>query len=138
MHRLLLLTLALALPAQAADPRMAIKLSADEVGTVNGQMRAMLNGVGQIVAGVAANDMKVVAAAARGLGMSGNTHVPMSLRVKLPAEFKSMGHPMHVAFDDMARDAESLGDGNHALKQLGDIMVTCNTCHETFRLVAKR
>ena len=87
MHRLLLLTLALALPAQAADPRMAIKLSADEVGTVNGQMRAMLNGVGQIVAGVAANDMK---------------------------------------------------DGNHALKQLGDIMVTCNTCHETFRLVAKR
>lgn len=138
MRRLLLLSLCLALPAQASDQRTAIPVNAEELMQVQTEMRGMLNGVSQIVSGVAANDMKAVAAAARNLGMGGNNHVPMSLRRKLPMEFKAMGHPTHVAFDDLARDAEALGDTNHTLKQLGALMDNCNACHETYRFVLKK
>jgi cytochrome c556 len=139
MRRLLVpLCLALAVPVQAADQRTAIPVNAEELMQVQTEMRGMLNGVSQIVSGVAANDMKAVAAAARNLGMAGNNHVPMSLRRKLPMEFKAMGHPTHVAFDDLARDAEALGDAKHTLKQLGALMDNCNACHETFRFVLKK
>ena len=142
MYRPLSLTpvlcLFLALPAQAADQRTVIRLSADEVASVQAEMRSMLAGVNQIVAGLAANDMQTVTKAARGQGVNGQDHVPMDLRMKMPEAFRSMGHPMHMAFDDLARDAESLGDANQALKQLGDIMNTCNACHQTFRLVVKK
>jgi len=59
---------------------------------------------------------------------------PAGLRQKLPPEFKHLGHATHTGFDDLARDAASMADPSLALKQLGQLMSNCVSCHATFRI----
>jgi mono/diheme cytochrome c family protein len=78
--------------------------------------------------------MKMVAEAATSVGMAAAHEVPPGLRQKLPLEFKKLGHATHTGFDDLARDAASMADPNLALKQLGQVMSNCVSCHATFRI----
>jgi hypothetical protein len=141
-HLLPLLLLLAAAPLNAAEHahspalehRKPIHLSAEEKAHIHLEMRLFLSGTQKIVTGVAANDMKLVAAAARELGMAAAHEVPPGLRAKLPLEFKKLGHATHQGFDDLARDADSLADANHALRQLGQVMSNCVSCHAMFRL----
>lgn len=119
---------------QPKDPRTAIAVNTEEAAHLRGEMRGFLNSVQQIVAGAADNDMKRVAEAAQAAGMAAAHDVPAGLRAKLPLAFKHMGHTIHTGFDDLARDAASLGDPNLAMKQLGQVMTTCTGCHATYRL----
>jgi len=138
MRYLLCTALCLAvLPAHAEDARTPLTLSATEAAAVNEEMRGFLEGVQEISRGLADNDMKAVAKAARALGMAGANHVPMSLRKKFPMAFKQMGHATHMGFDNLASDAEGLGDTGHSLQQLSETLQNCNACHASFRLVAK-
>jgi hypothetical protein len=146
MKRLLPLLLLLAIaPSNAAEHthsqplehRKPILLSAEEKAHIHQEMRLFLSGTQKIVTGAAANDMKIVAEAARELGMAAAHEVPAGLRGKLPLEFKKLGHATHQGFDDLARDADSQADANHALRQLGQIMSNCVSCHAMFRLETK-
>ncbi|OYY93465.1 MAG: hypothetical protein B7Y41_11960 [Hydrogenophilales bacterium 28-61-23] len=74
--------------------------------------------------------------AAHELGMAAAHEVPAGLRKKLPLEFKRLGLATHQAFDDLARDADSLADANHALRQLGQVMPNCVSYHAMYRLEA--
>ncbi len=130
-------------PAQAAghthhgsalEQRTPIPVTAEEKAHIHLEMRAFLASTQKIVSAAAGNDMKAVAEAAREAGMAAAHEVPAKLREKLPLPFKKMGHATHQGFDDLARDAESLGDANHALKQLGQVMDNCASCHAVFRL----
>jgi hypothetical protein len=143
MFRLLPLLLALsASPALAAghahgkpaDPRKPMLLTAEEAFHVRLEMSVFLSSVQKIVTAAAHNDMQVVAAAAREAGMAAAHEVPAGLRQKLPLEFKQLGHATHTGFDDLARDAESMADANLALKQLGQVMRNCVSCHAAFRI----
>ncbi len=116
------------------EQRKAIKLNAEEKAHIHQEMRLFLSAVQKIVSAAAANDMKTVGEAAREAGMAAAHEVPGRLREKLPMEFKKMGHATHQGFDDLARDAESLGDANHALKQLGGVMSNCVSCHALYRI----
>ncbi len=145
MKRLLpFLLLFAALPSNAAEhahtspaiPGTTLRLSAPEKAHVHAEMRLFLSGTQRIVSGIADNDMNRVAVAARELGMAAAHDVPASLRAKLPLAFKQLGQATHQGFDDLARDAESLADANHALQQLGKIMSNCVSCHATYRLDA--
>lgn len=130
-------------PALAADHahhgkpvehRKAIKLNAEEKAHIHMEMRLFLSTVQKIVTAAAADDLKTVGEAAREAGMAAAHEVPGKLREKLPMEFRKMGHATHQGFDDLARDAESLGDANHALKQLGSVMSNCVSCHAVYRI----
>jgi cytochrome c556 len=143
MHlRALPILLALyAVPLFAADhahhpleQRKPIRLAAEEKAHIHLEMRLFLSGTQKIVTGASANDMKMVAESARELGMAAAHEVPARLREKLPLEFRKLGQATHQGFDDLARDAESLGDANHALKQLGQVMGNCVSCHAMYRL----
>lgn len=150
MSRLLPLLIALiplsALPALAAEAvhqhqqakpleqRKPIVLNAEEAAHIRLEMRTFLSGVQKIVTGAAHNDMKMVAEAAESVGMAAVHEVPPGLRAKLPLEFKKLGHATHTGFDDLARDAASMADPNLALKQLGQVMTNCVSCHATFRI----
>lgn len=144
LFRTLPLLLALSCtPALAADHahhgksmehRQPIKLNAEEKAHIHLEMRLFLSATQKIVTAAAANDLKTVAEAAREAGMAAAHEVPGQLRAKLPLEFKKMGHATHQGFDDLARDAESLGDANHALKQLGGVMSNCVSCHAVYRI----
>ncbi|OYY95396.1 MAG: hypothetical protein B7Y41_02515 [Hydrogenophilales bacterium 28-61-23] len=123
--------------APAMEHRKPITLSAEEKAHIHLEMRLFLAGTQKIVTGIAANDMKLVTAAASSLGMAAAHEVPAGLRARLPLEFKKLGQATHQGFDDLARDADSLADANHALRQLGQVMSNCVSCHAMYRLEAR-
>jgi len=116
------------------EQRAPIRLTAEEKAHIHAEMRLFLSSTQKIVTAAAANDMKALAEAARGAGMAAAHEVPAKLREKLPMQFKKLGHATHQGLDDLARDAESLGDANHALKQLGQVMDNCTSCHALYRI----
>jgi hypothetical protein len=132
----LLMTPALPAAAQtapAADTRMAVTVARDEAAFVLGEMRGLLVAVDAVLGGALAGDMKAVAAAARRVGMRDHAAPPASLPPKLPAAFRQMGAETHKAFEQIALDAESLGDREVVLKQLGANLKRCVGCHSAYR-----
>jgi hypothetical protein len=61
-------------------------------------------------------------------------HMPADLKQALPQAFRKQGHTVHSHFDQLAMDAESLGDGHHALSQLSEILSGCVSCHSTYQI----
>ena len=58
---------------------------------------------------------------------------PITLIAKLPLEFKTMGMGTHRAFDELAMEAEDLGDSGVLLGQLSAILTNCTSCHAGYR-----
>ncbi len=142
-HPFLILFALIATPLFAAEhahhgkpleQRTPIRLTVEEKAHIHAEMRLFLSSTQKIVTAAAANDMKALAEAARTAGMAAAHEVPGKLREKLPMQFKKLGHATHQGFDDLARDADSLGDANHALKQLGQVMDNCTSCHALYRI----
>jgi hypothetical protein len=120
--------------AAMTDTRQPIALEAGERAIVLTEMRAFLTGVQAITAGISGGDMKAVAAASRALGRAATHEVPPSLMQKLPQDFRRQGSAVHADFDQIALDAEQLGDGSHSLKQLSETLAKCVACHATYQL----
>ncbi len=118
----------------AADGRTAILLSPGERDLVLTEMRAFLQAVQGIVQAVGAGDPAAAAQAARAVGAAAAAEVPVSLMAKLPLGFKQLGMATHGAFDQLALDAESLGDLGHTQGQLAALLGNCVACHATFRI----
>lgn len=116
------------------DDRTAVVLKPAERYFVLAEMRQFLSGTQQIVSAANRNDFKTVAAAARSIGRKAIGTVPTSLMGKLPLGFKRLGLSVHSDFDQLAMDAEAMGDRRHTLHQLGDIMNKCVACHSTYQL----
>ncbi len=119
---------------QAEDGRKAIVLAPSERGLILAEMRAFLTGLQGMTAALTQEDMKTVAATARSLGRAATHEVPPALMAKLPLEFKQLGFSVHGDFDQIALDAESLGDPKHTLAQMGAVMQKCVGCHATYQL----
>lgn len=118
---------------QSDDGRTAILLNATERAHVLGEMRSLLEAVAAVTYGVAQNDMPVVSSAAKAAGMGSGGGEPLTLITKLPLEFKTLGMATHRAFDDLAMEAEGIGDTNVILGQLSSILSNCTTCHAAYR-----
>lgn len=118
----------------AADNRTVILLETSEREFVLAEMRGFLIAVQQIVDGIEKDNMQQVAQAARKVGMGTMDSVPGSIRGKLPLAFKKMGHTSHSAFDQLALDAEQLGDKEHTLSQLNQILPNCTACHSLYKV----
>ena len=105
--------------SEAADPgadgRQIIDLQADERDFVLAEMRAFLHSVQEATMGISDDDMQRVVAAARSSGHAAQHTVPASLVAKLPTSFKKLGFDTHRRFDELALDAEQLGDREHSL-----------------------
>lgn len=118
----------------SADGRRVIRLAEEERGLILTEMRGFLASVQQITAALAVNDMQQVAEQARRSGHAAQHAVPPLLIAKLPAPFKKMGFDTHAGFDQLALDAEQLGDREHSLTQLGALMQNCVVCHGAYRI----
>ena len=119
--------------SKSSDGRTAIHLNAAERDFVLEEMRSFLVSVQQITRGISENNMGLVAESAKKVGAAAQGEVPGTLVGKLPIEFKQLGFNTHTKFDQLAMDAEDLGDRNHALSQLSTLMNNCITCHATYR-----
>ncbi len=118
----------------ASDNRKALILEDFEKDFLLAEMRGFLNSVHQIIDGIEKDNMEQILSAAKDSGFSDVANVPASLRGKLPMEMKKMGFSVHRAFDQMALDAEQLGDKEHTLSQLNEILATCTACHALYRV----
>lgn len=120
----------------AGDARVAIVLDPAERGLILTEMRGFLSAIQVMSEALARADLKPVVAAARGVGMQATHDVPATLAAKLPLEFKQLGFSVHQDFDRLAVDAEGFGDGQLALRQLGQILTKCVACHGAYQLQA--
>ncbi len=120
--------------AESDDGRTAILLDASERNLVLAEMRAFLTSVQKINQGVAEDNMELVAEYARKSGKAAQGEVPDTLVGKLPLQFKKLGGDTHAKFDQLAMDADDLGDRDQALEQLSTLMENCVACHATYRI----
>lgn len=120
----------------STDGRQAILLEESERNLVLAEMRMFLASVQKITKALSENDMKIVAEAAREVGLAAQQEVPGSLMGKLPLAFKKLGFDTHKKFDELALDAKDLGDPQYALEQLSTLMNNCVACHSTYRISA--
>ncbi len=120
----------------ATDGRAAIVLEDGERNLVLGEMRAFLEAVQAITVAASNDDMDGVAKAARSVGFAAQQAVPGNLMKKLPMGFKKLGFSTHKAFDQLALDAESLGDKQQVMEALGKLMNNCVACHAAFQIQA--
>ena len=116
------------------DGRSAILLSPGERDLVLAEMRTFLQSVQRITQALTTEDMAEAAKAAREVGAAAADGVPVSLMAKLPIGFKTLGLSTHRAFDQLALDAEQLGDPAHTLSQLAALQTNCVGCHAGFRI----
>lgn len=117
----------------ATDGRTAILLTAPERDLVLTEMRTFLASVQGITQGIGEQNMESVSKAAREVGAAAQQAMPGSLVGKLPLAFKKLGFDTHRRFDALALDAEQLGDGEHSLGQLSELMKNCVACHASYR-----
>lgn len=122
--------------AEEGDVRTVIELSPQHRALVLDEMRQFLAGLQQITDALSRDDMESVGQAARALGVSMSHQVPADLKRALPQEFRKLGHAVHSSFDQIALDADSLGDTSHALSQLGETLSRCVSCHSTYQIQA--
>jgi hypothetical protein len=120
--------------AGEADTRSLILLSPQHRALVLTEMRQFLSGLQQITDALSRDDMETVAREARTLGTAMSHHMPADLKQALPPEFRKLGHAVHSSFDQIALDAESLGDSQHSLSQLGETLSRCVACHSTYQI----
>ncbi len=120
--------------AESTDGRIEILLSDSERNLVLTEMRAFLSSVQQINQGLSENNMELVAEQARKSGKAAQAGMPGTLVGKLPLQFKKLGGDTHAKFDQLALDADDLGDRDHVLEQLSTLMKNCVSCHATYRI----
>jgi len=118
----------------ADDGRTAILLPDAERDLVLAEMRAFLQSVRTSLSAIGADDPEALATAARASGSAARNALPASLAGRLPAGFKKLGFDTHRAFDQLALDAEQLGDMSHSLQQLTTLMDNCVQCHAAYRI----
>jgi len=116
------------------DGRTNVVLTKDERNLVLDEMRAFLAAVQGIITAANTEDMQAVAKHAKAVGFAAQKGVPASLMKKLPLDFKKLGMGTHKAFDQLAMDAESLGDKGQTMEQLGALMQNCVACHAIYRI----
>ncbi len=123
--------------AAPPDSRTPVPLSAEHRALVLAEMHQFLSGLQRITDALSREDMDTVADVARSLGTSMSRHMPADLKQALPQDFRKLGHAAHSGFDQIAMDAEALGDRDHALSQLGHTLNGCVTCHSRFQITAR-
>lgn len=116
------------------DKRQSLPLNQAQQAHVLTEMRSLLAGTQAIVAALATDDMETVAKQARLLGMGMKKNPENKLRSILPKGFMMHGKAVHMAFDGIADDAESIKNSKHTLKQLGEALSICQGCHEMYRI----
>ena len=123
--------------ANEVDKRQVIPLSEHQRDHVLTEMRALLSGTRNILDALSRDEMAVVAreADSLGLGMAGKGED--HLGSILPGEFMRLGMSVHQDFDNIARDARSIKDPKHTLRQLSEAMKKCDSCHAGYQIRVK-
>jgi hypothetical protein len=120
-------------PAEAADKRISLGLTATEKAEFLAEMRQMLTSIQGIMTGIGTNDRDLIIKSARYSGNRMARATPESVKKKTPPSFKAIGGPTHLKFEELVIRAED--DEMDTLAQLtGELMKNCLACHATFKV----
>lgn len=132
------LTMSAAVAADVGkDDRLKVVLEPHERHLVLLEMRNFLLTLQTMVDAVTRDDMKTVARAARTMGSGAANEIPPVTVAKLPDTFKMLAGSVHTTFDVIALDADSLGDPMHTMRQVGNLLQTCNSCHGIYQVAVE-
>jgi hypothetical protein len=123
--------------ANEVDKRQVVPLSEHQRDHVLTEMRSLLSGTRNILDALSRDDMTTVAQEARALGMGMAGKGENHLRSVLPEAFMRLGMSVHKDFDNISLDAQSLKDPKHTLRQLGEAMKKCDSCHASYQIRVK-
>jgi hypothetical protein len=112
----------------SADGREALTLAPGERDLVLAEMRRFVLAIRAILEGVADNDMKNVAAAARAAGLEAHR-----AQIKVPPRYRALSLATHESFDEIARHAQQPGGRDRVLTALADNLNRCVACHAVYR-----
>jgi len=118
----------------AADQRTALPLPAEPAALVRAEMRMMLGSLHSILKAIPAGDTAAIRQAAQASGLAGAAD-PVLERL-LPEPFLAMGTATHRQFDSLAAAVAGGLPTDSVPGQLGVILASCVSCHDTYRLVA--
>lgn len=116
------------------DKRLYLNLLPAERDLVLQEMRNFLYVIQLISDALTRDDMVSVAKAAQTMGSNAANEIPPHVVAKLPDDFKQLAGQVHMAFDTIALDAESLGETKHTLGQIGTMLQTCAACHAIYQI----
>lgn len=137
MHRLLAgLVLLFSLPLQAAeviDPRKSLGLNPAEKAEFLAEMQQMLGSIQGVIHGIALDDRDMIIKAAQYSGNRMARATPDSVRAKLDDEFKSIGGPTHLMFEELIIRAET-DPTDELLLFTAKIMNNCMSCHAKYKV----
>ncbi|MBK1724917.1 hypothetical protein [Thiocystis violacea] len=118
---------------EARDPRISLALSTQEKAQFLAEMRRMLVSIQGIVQGVGAEDRGLIIDSARASGNRMARATPDAVRNKLPREFKEIGAPTHMLFEELVVRAET-DDMQTLMTFTGTLMDQCVKCHALFKV----
>ena len=119
--------------AEPSPPRERIELGAREREHMKAGMRAYLESIQGIVAGLARHDFRAVARAAGRSGKAAIKDVSPALALSLPPQFTLMSVDTHERFDALAKDALGLRTNLAVQKRLDDVLTNCTAYHAMYR-----
>jgi hypothetical protein len=119
---------------ESSDKRLSIQLTESERNMLLTEMRQFLVVIQQISSAINKEDMESITKSALTVGMGAQRNVPSTLMAKIPLQFKKLGRDTHLKFDGLAHDAKDLGDPQHSLEQLSELMQNCVACHAIYRI----
>jgi hypothetical protein len=126
-------TLVWAEGSERLDRRVSLGLTATEKAEFLAEMRQMLVSIQGIIAGIANEDRDLIIKSARYSGNRMARATPDSVRNKLPQEFKEIGGPTHMMFEELVIRAET--DDTESLTQFtADLMQQCIACHVLYKV----
>ena len=128
---------AAAVAATEVDKRQVIPLSEHQRDHILTEMRALLSGTRTILEALSKDEMATVSREARALGLGMGGKGEDHLGAVLPAAFLQLGMAVHKDFDNIARDAQSIKDPGHTLRQLSETMKKCDSCHASYQIRVK-
>jgi len=123
----------LGLSAHAGDDRLDLRFTPEERAVFLTDMRAMLGSVQDVLRGIGSGDRELIAAAARRSGNRMSRATPASIRAKLPASFRAIGGPTHLAFEELSIRAET-DEMDSLTRATAELMNQCMACHAAFRV----
>lgn len=115
------------------DERTVLPMTAAEKAEFLREMRQMLASIQGIMSGIATENREQIIASARYSGNRMARATPDSVRQKLPQEFRQIGGPTHMLFEEVVVRAET-DDMEDIAELTGTLMKNCLECHDKFRV----
>lgn len=124
----------LCFPLLAQADRQVVWLNASQKVAFLGEMRTFMSASQEILEASLADNMPKVEAAARNVGLQMVRNTPASLKARLPKQMMVLGPATHQAFEEIANEAETLGDKEMILTKLAKLQQNCVACHQTYQI----